>query len=86
MNLKRLDELDQKRDRFVDDVDILLDQLKETLLKMAEEPSKYERMVLQLRVVNLQEALRALEPLTPEELLERENLMLLVRRENEYEA
>lgn len=83
MNLKRLDELDQKRDRFVDDVDILLEQLKGTLLKTAEEPSKYGRLLLQLRVVNLQEIIRSLEPLTPEELLERGNLMRLVRREND---
>ena len=73
--LNRLDELDKKRDRYEDDVDIMLKQEREILMEIGRCPTTAKRVALWGRLRNLSEAVCSLEPLTPDEIAERDALM-----------
>lgn len=81
MDLTRLDELDKKNEIFYDDIGILTKQELEALTEMGASTSEDERAVLTLRVISLHEAVMVLEPLTPDEIVEREALAKQLREE-----
>jgi len=71
----RLDDLEKKESAYADDVNILLELQGDILEKIGESISVSEREILRLRLISAQQAMLILEPLTPDEIAERDEIM-----------
>lgn len=71
---ERLDELDSKQDRYNDECNIIIESQGVLLEKIGESRSEDERNVLKLQFLNAQSLWSTLDPLTVDELLDREEI------------